>query len=245
MIDVHNHLIPNIDDGSDSLSLSRKLLEDAIDEGITDVCITPHFMKHGPFKVRKKELCTLFEQFKKDTEDLNVNLYLGNELYIDRELDELLAADEICSMNGTDYVLIEFPFEQYRREYDEYLYNVSLNYKIIVAHPERYSYVKEDHDFVDRWLKEGYILQSNSTSLNSKESKKVIFDFIEKGKLSIIASDAHNKYRPLSLKDAYDLISKKFSKETADLLMETNPRRIIENKDVYRIPKIKKRFFWN
>nr|MBQ4455771.1 hypothetical protein [Clostridia bacterium] len=245
MIDVHNHLIPNIDDGSDSLSLSRKLLEDAIDEGITDVCITPHFMKHGPFKVRKKELCTLFEQFKKDTEDLNVNLYLGNELYIDRELDELLAADEICSMNGTDYVLIEFPFEQYRREYDEYLYNVSLNYKIIIAHPERYSYVKEDHDFVDRWLKEGYILQSNSTSLNSKESKKVIFDFIEKGKLSIIASDAHNKYRPLSLKDAYDLISKKFSKETADLLMETNPRRIIENKDVYRIPKIKKRFFWN
>ena len=245
MIDVHNHLIPNIDDGSDSLSLSRKLLEDAIDEGITDVCITPHFMKHGPFKVRKKELCTLFEQFKKDTEDLNVNLYLGNGLYIDRELDELLAADEICSMNGTDYVLIEFPFEQYRREYDEYLYNVSLNYKIIIAHPERYSYVKEDHDFVDRWLKEGYILQSNSTSLNSKESKKVIFDFIEKGKLSIIASDAHNKYRPLSLKDAYDLISKKFSKETADLLMETNPRRIIENKDVYRIPKIKKRFFWN
>jgi len=245
MIDIHNHLIPNIDDGSDSLSLSRKLLEDAIDEGITDVCITPHFMKHGPYKTRKKELLTLFEQFKKDTEDLNVNLYLGNELYIDRELDELLADDEICRMNGSDYVLIEFPFEQYRREFDEYLYNVSLNYRIIIAHPERYFYVKEDHDFVDRWLKEGYILQSNSTSLNSKESKKVIFDFIEKGKLSIIASDAHNKYRPLSLKDAYDLISKKFSMEAADLLMETNPRRIIENKDIYRIPKTKKRFFWN
>ena len=51
MIDIHNHILPGIDDGSDSLKLSRRLLKDAIEEEITDVCITPHFMKHGPYKV--------------------------------------------------------------------------------------------------------------------------------------------------------------------------------------------------
>ena len=243
MIDIHNHLVPGIDDGSDSLKLSRHLIKDAIEEGITDICITPHFMKHGPFKVKKKELVILFEQLKKDCSDLNVNLYLGNELYIDRELDVLLAHDEICTMNDSNYVLIEFPFEEYKREFDEYLYNVSLKYKIIIAHPERYAYVRKNHDFVDRWLKEGYLLQSNATFPYSKESKKVIMDLIEKGKLSFIASDAHNTYRPLSLIEAYDTIARKFSEETAELLMEINPKRVIQNKPVTKLPPIRKRLF--
>ena len=243
MIDIHNHLIPGIDDGSDSLALSRELIKGAIEEGITDICITPHFMKHGPYRVKKKELKVLFEQLKNDCSDLDVNLYLGNELYIDRELDELLINDEICSLNDSKYVLIEFPFEEYRREYDEYLYNVSLNYQIIIAHPERYSYVRKDHNFVDRWLREGYYLQSNSTFIYSRESKKAVFDFISKGKLSFVASDAHNEYRPLSLIGAYDLITRKFSKETANLLMDVNPMRVIKDQAIQKVLAIKKRLF--
>ena len=243
MIDIHNHIIPNIDDGSDSLELSRQLLIDAIEEEISDVCITPHFMKHGPYKLRKKELTSLFEEFKHNVADLNVNLYLGNELYIDRELDELLANDEICTMNGSRYVLVEFPFEKYKREFDEYLYNISLNYRIIIAHPERYHYVRKDPDFVDRWIKSGYLLQSNSSSFYAKDTKKVIFYLIENGKLTFIASDAHNEYRPLTLIDAYDQIARKFSEETAELLMNVNPKRVLEDKPLKRVHPIRKRLF--
>ncbi len=243
MIDIHNHLIPNIDDGSDSLDLSRKLIRDAIDEGITDILITPHFMKHGPYDARKKELTDLFERLKRDTVDLDVKLYLGNELLIDRELDELLLNDQVCTMNGSRYVLIEFPFEHYRAEYDEYLYNVSLEHKIIIAHPERYYFVQKNHDFVDRWLAEGYLLQSNATSLFYSDTRKVVYDLIEKGKLSFIASDAHNEYRPVSLIEAYDLVSRKFSEETAELLMEINPGRVIEDKNIRKVSPIRKRFF--
>ena len=243
MIDIHNHLIPNIDDGSDSLKLTRKLLKQGIAEGITDVCITPHFMKHGPYHVRRDELLKLFEKLKRETSDLRVNLYLGNELYIDSSLDTLLLNNEICTMNDSRYVLIEFPFEEYKSEYDEYLYNVSLDYRIIIAHPERYQFVQRDYDFVQRWLKEGYLLQSNSTSLFVPETRKVIYDLIKKGRLAFIASDAHNEYRPLSLIEAYDLIAKKFSEETARLLMEVNPRKVIENEPVKKVPAIKKRLF--
>ena len=243
MIDIHNHLIPGIDDGSDSLQLTRKLLIDAIEEGITEICITPHFMKHGPYKVRKKELVPLFEDLKTKTSDLDIQMYLGNELYIDRQLDELLENNEVCTLNGSKYVLVEFPFEHYRKEYDDYLYNISLNYQIIIAHPERYQYVKQDYDFVNRWLNEGYLLQSNSTSLLNRETKRVIFDFIEKGKLSFIASDAHNQYRPLSLLDAYNLIARKFSEETADLLMNSNPEIVLKDKIIKKVPAIKKHLF--
>ena len=243
MIDIHNHLIPNIDDGSDSLELSRRLLKGAVSEGITEVCITPHFMKHGPFNVRKKELLELFESFKEETKDINIKLYLGNELYIDPELDELLLNDEICTMNESRYVLVEFPFEEYKREYDEYLYNISLEYQIIIAHPERYHYVKKDHDFVKRWLNEGYILQSNTTSLSSSDSRRVIYDLLSKGRLSLMASDAHNEYRPLSMIEAYDHIARKFNEEVAEYLMNVNPKCVIENEPVKKIKPVKKHFF--
>ena len=243
MIDIHNHLIPNIDDGSDSLELSRRLLKAAASEGITEVCITPHFMKHGPFNVRKKELLELFESFKEETKDINIKLYLGNELYIDPELDELLLNDEICTMNESRYVLVEFPFEEYKREYDEYLYNISLEYQIIIAHPERYRYVKKDHDFVKRWLNEGYILQSNTTSMNSSDSRRVIYDLLSKGRLSLMASDAHNEYRPLSMIEAYDHIARKFNEEVAEYLMNVNPKCVIENEPVKKIKPVKKHFF--
>lgn len=243
MVDIHNHIIPNIDDGSDSFEFSREMLLEAIEEGITDVCITPHFMKHGPYSVRKKELTDLFNEFKEKNSDLNINLYLGNELYIDRELDELLANDEICSMNDSEYVLVEFPFEHYRRDYDEYLYNVSLNYQVIIAHPERYYYVQKDYNYVDRWLREGYLLQSNQDSLDYRESRKVIYHLIEKGKLSFIASDCHNHYRPLSLMNAYDHISRKFNLETAELLMDINPMCVINNESVNKVPAVRKKLF--
>jgi len=243
MIDIHNHILPGVDDGSDSLKLSRFLLREAIEEDIHDVCITPHFMKHGPYRIRKKELLSLFEEFRKKVSDLDVNLYLGNELYIDRELDVLLNNDEICTLNNSSYVLVEFPFEKYKKEYDEYLYNISLSYKIIIAHPERYAYVKSDHNFVDRWLKEGYYLQANSTSLLTRESRNAIYSFIEKGKLSLMASDAHNEYRPLSLIEAYDLIERRFSYETAHLLMDVNPLRVLKDRPIKKAEPVRKHLF--
>lgn len=243
MIDIHCHVLPNVDDGSDSLKLSRKLLSDAKNEGIEKVLITPHFMRLDKYRLRRKELLPLFNKLKEDTKDIGISLYLGNELYIDSELDTLLANREICSLNDSRYVLVEFPFNEYKREYDEYLYNISLDYKIIIAHPERYKYVIENHDFVTKWTKRGYLLQCNQNSLFIKENKKVVFDLIEKSLVSFICSDAHNLNRPLSLMDAYKLIEHKFNSEIANLLFNENGDRVISDMETLKLPLCKKRLF--
>jgi len=243
MIDIHNHLIPNIDDGSTSLELSRKLLIDAINEGITGVLITPHFDKYDGYTTRKPKLEKLFEEFKLASADLKINLYLGNELYIDSKLDELLLNYEVCSLNDSKYVLVEFPFDSYKKDYDEYLYNVSLDYKIIIAHPERYKYVRNNPEFVRRWLDKGYYLQTNQASLFVKETKNIVLNYIEKGYLSFIASDAHSEHRPLTLIDAYKYVSHKFNEETANLLMNNNPLRVINNKDLLQVKPVRKHLF--
>lgn len=243
MIDIHNHLIPGVDDGSDSLELSRKLLKDAVSEGITDVLITPHFMCYGPYRIEKQEMIRRFNEFRQEVYDLHINLYLGNELLIDRKLDELLAQDRIMTLNNSDYILVEFPFDTYKDDYDDYLYDLSLEHRIIIAHPERYDYVQKNRKFVKRWLENGYYLQCNQNSLFHSDTRKTITELISKGQVSLIASDAHSEHRPLSLENAYNFVSRRFDEETAELLMEINPRRILENRKLKKASPVKMSLF--
>ena len=244
MIDLHSHLLPGIDDGSDSLELSRELLVSAVEEGITDLCVTPHFMLHGPYRMEKKELKKRFNRFKKDVSDLDLRLYLGNEILIEKGIDELLENDRICSLNDTRYVLIELPFDRYFDELDEYLYNISLNYQIIIAHPERYSYVRKDHNYIRQWLSEGYLLQANQTSLFHHKTRSCVLEMITRGELSFLASDSHDQERPTTLKEAYRLVSESFSEESADLLMERNPRHVLDDQPIDAMKPVRKKFFF-
>lgn len=243
MIDIHSHILPNVDDGSNGLDLSKKLLIDAYNEGIREVCITPHFINHSSLNITKDKLQELFNSFFDEVKDIGINLYLGNELMIDSKLDSLLLEDKVCTLNNSKYVLIEFPFDKYLDEYDEYLYNVSLDYKIIIAHPERYDYVINNYHFIDRWIKEGYLLQANSTSLTSFKQRQIIYKMIEEGKLTIMASDAHNEIRNLSLINAYNKITNKFNKEIADTLFEINPSKIINNEETIKLNPTRRKLF--
>ena len=243
MIDIHNHLVPGVDDGSDSLETSRKLIERAIQDGITDILTTPHFIKGNKADIERQEMLGRFEQLKEDVKDLKINLYLGNELYIDYQLDELLMEKRISSLNDSRFVLVEFPFTRYEDEYDEYLYNISLNYEIIIAHPERYEYVQKDLKFTDRWLENNYYLQVNQDSFFASDRKKTVLKMVEEGLVSMVASDGHNLHRPVVLKDCYEFVRKKFSKDIADKLFEINPRHIINDEEIEKVDKCRKRWF--
>ena len=247
MIDIHSHLVPGVDDGSQSLEESLALLKQAEEDGITELITTPHFMKNGEYRVKASELVKRFNELKQAYQG-SIKLHLGNELYIHPDLPELLEQGDILTLAESKTILVEFPFQSYKNEYDEILYELSLKYRIIIAHPDRYHYVQEDPNFCLRWLKEGYLLQSNQNSLFKKETKKVLFSMIEHGFISFIASDAHNEYRPLILKEAYDLLEKEFGMSVAKQLTEENPRMLLVNEEILveyqEIEKKKKRFLW-
>ena len=247
MIDIHSHLVPGADDGSQSIEESLVLLKQAEEDGITELITTPHFMKNGEFRIKASELVKRFNGLKKAYQG-SIKLHLGNELYIHPDLPELLEQGDILSLAESNYILVEFPFQDYKDEYDEVLYELSLKYRIIIAHPERYRYVQEDPNFCLRWLKEGYLLQSNQNSLFKKETKKILFPMIEHGFISFIASDAHNEYRPLILKEAHDLLEEEFGIRIAKQLIEENPGKLLVNEEIIleyqEIEKKKKRFLW-
>lgn len=242
MIDIHTHILPLVDDGSKSMELSRKLLIDAKNDGITDICLTPHFCRMDNFILKKDIITQKFESFKNQVKDIDIKLYLGNELMIEPNLDELLENKQLCTLNNSDYVLIEFPFNEYKNDYNEYLYNISLiGLKIIIAHPERYQFINDK--LIHSWLSNGYYLQANALSFNVKEKRKFLFNLIENGQLHLIASDAHSEHRPSILSDTYELIAHKFNIETADLLFNINPYNILNNKNIIKPSKVRKRLF--
>ncbi|MSA71128.1 tyrosine-protein phosphatase [Holdemania massiliensis] len=243
MIDIHSHLVPGVDDGSQSLEESLALLKQAEEDGITELITTPHFMKNGEFRIKASELVKRFNELKQ-TYQGSIKLYLGNELFIHPDLPELLEKGEILTLAESNYILVEFPFQSYKNEYDEILYELSLKYRIIIAHPERYRYVQENPNFCLRWLKEGYLLQSNQNSLFKKETKKIVLAMIKFNFISFIASDAHNQYRLMELSNAYNTISCNFGEQKAELLMKNNANKIILNNNLIS-PKYQviKKFF--
>ena len=248
MIDIHSHLVPGVDDGSQSIEESLGLLKQAETEGITEIITTPHYMKNGDFRTKATELVQRFNALK-ETYQGTIKLHLGNELYIHPDLPELLEQGEILTLAESNYILVEFPFHEYKEDYDEILYELSLKYQIIIAHPERYSYVQDDPNFCLRWLKEGYLLQSNQNSLFKKETRKVLIPMIEHGFVSFIASDAHNEYRNLTLKNVMRFIKSQFGAEKAEFLLEKNPKAVVNNlklkKQEYKKIKNKSFLFWS
>lgn len=197
MKDIHCHLLPGIDDGSKNFDESIKTIRRAQKEGITDIIITPHYIEDSKYNTNNKQKKILFSQLKRyiRSNKIDVNLYLGNEVYLTENILKLLEKEEILTLAGTRYILIEFPLLNYRIDTYKILGELlEKGYIPVIAHPERYKIYKEDPVKVVEILEMGALLQGNYESLlgkYGKEAKKTLLFFLKKGWITFLASDRH------------------------------------------------------
>lgn len=238
MIDIHCHILPNVDDGSESLEESIAMAKIAESEGITKIVNTSHC--HFDFKYKKgNELKLELEKFNQalKEENINIEVLLGNELYYTSDLIERFNELDFFSMNNSKYILMEFSPINFPKNIEDVIYEIKIRgYIPIIAHAERYKQVQEDVNIVLDCIKEGALIQVNASSILGKNGEKVedtSKKLLDNNMVHFVATDAHssNRRRPL-IKDSYNYILKNYGKEVSEKLFIENPTAVIENRDI-------------
>ena len=110
MIDIHSHLMPNVDDGAKSVEEAIELIKEAKVEGITDIILTPHYIIDS-YEQNIETLNHLKDKLQQmiKNENVDINLHIGMEVYITNNLVEIFKQNKILTLAGSKYILIELP----------------------------------------------------------------------------------------------------------------------------------------
>ena len=237
MIDLHCHILPGVDDGAPSPDISLAMAALGADEGITTIVATPHCNTRDPRKNYKSAaLSAAFRDLQDAVRAAGVPIRLlpGCEVLLRGDVGRLLDTQRLYTLAGSRYLLVEFYFDERPEVMDAALRTVRAHgYVPVVAHPERYFCVQDRPEMAARWYERGDILQLNKGSILGDLGERaydVSRDFLRRGLCHVIASDAHHAaFRTPSFSRLLNELEYHFPAVPADLLLEENPRIIIQN----------------
>lgn len=237
MIDIHTHIIPKVDDGANEYKESYEMLKRAYEMGFTDIIATSHYMDGNYVADAKKreELIESLNSYLKDN-NINIKLYLGNEIYIVLDILKLIEEGKASTLANSRYVLFEIPMNTNVLFFNECIFELkSKGYIPILAHPERYKVVKENPNIVSKWLERGLLMQSNYTSIIGEygnEAKKTVKKLLKSNMVQFLGTDAHSEGKYEKVKEAIKQIEKCIGKEKLEELTTINPRHIINDEEI-------------
>lgn len=214
-LDIHTHILPGVDDGSQNIEESIALLNQEKENGVDAVVLTPHFYPtFHTFEEHVLKTQNAFKQLKEATSSLELpEIFLGHEVQYFSGISKSQSLDLLCISN-TNYLLLELPFlsSLTTSMLDEIIkIDRDLGIIVIIAHIERYANSKLFKKLL-KLVEEGNALAQLSADFNTnKSTAKIGKKLLKKGIISFIASDAHNiNERPVSLKNAYELLHRDF-----------------------------------
>ncbi len=238
MIDFHTHILPNVDDGSKSVEETFNLLKEAESVGFDSIISTSHYIENyyeSPVEERQEWINALSMALKK--ENINVNLYLGNEVYFSENIIKLLNENKIAKINNSKYMLFEFAMNVKPINVYDVIYELLQNKIIpILAHPERYRFVHQDPSIIYDLIDNGVLMQVNYTSIigwYGQKAEILAKKFLESNMISFLGSDVHrpNTIYP-KIPEAIERIGEIIGKDKLFELTTLNPNRVLQNEEI-------------
>lgn len=235
MIDIHCHILSNIDDGSTSMQESISLLKKAMDAGVEEIILTPHFILGSKYSVERKEkekrFQKLLEEVKK--QNLTVKLHIGNEVFYENNLYSLLKEEKINTLNNSRYLLFEIPRHNIVNGLEDTLYNLKMkNISLILAHPERYADFQKHPEKIMKLKEQDLLFQCNIGSFYGcygKEAQKLVKLLASHHMIDFLATDIHHEKEDIY--DYYERLKNDhiLDKEYYEKLTQENPKKVINN----------------
>jgi len=195
--DFHSHLIPGIDDGCSTTSESLELIRQFADMGYSKLITTPHiqdeFFRNTP-EIILRGLESLKQAVAK--EGIAIELQAAAEYLIDDGFEKKIKEGGLLTF-GQKHILVELSYFMDHPNLKSILFQLQIEeYKVILAHPERYSYWENKWDKFEELKERGILFQLNAVSATGyygPSAKKMAGHFINNGMYDFIGSDAHNQ----------------------------------------------------
>ena len=240
VVDIHCHILPGFDDGSDNIEESVRMARLAVDGGTSVLVATPH--SNIPHSYKNYFGPVYAEKFKRLSarlrdENIPLKIYPGNEIFAGGNMVELIKSKRLLTLNNSVYPLVEFDFGvQADEAYEKLDMLIAEGFTPVVAHPERYGFVAEDSDAPLRLKDMGCLLQVNKGSIKGsfgRSAYEAAHAILGQRLADVVASDAHSPYmRTPFLADVNSIISELYSADYADILLNKNPADILDNKKI-------------
>lgn len=235
MIDIHCHILPEMDDGAVSYDEAFGMIKNAQKNKIDVVIATPHFTDYDKiedFVYERNERAVLLNKMIKEF-DLKVTIGCGAELYLDSKIFTAGDLSEL-TVNKSQYMLCEYSLKPFDTEkaviYAEEL--LSRGYVPIIAHPERYISFFQDTDIVNELWDMGCRFQVNASSLaghGGETMRDFADELVLRGFVDFIATDAHaSNGRSNKLLKRINEFSEEITDEMLNYLTETAPLKVLK-----------------
>ena len=234
MIDFHSHILPGVDDGSKNEEETKNLLLEAKSVGFDKIISTSHYAIDC-FETPEYKRKELIEEL--NNEENYPKIILGSEIFITYNMLDLLKEYKASTINDTKYILFELPLRHHFPNFKDVINKLRENeYKLILAHPERYTIIQKDFDLLYELSDLGVLFQSNYGSIlgvYGLSAKFTVKKMLKNGLVSFLGTDVHKQGSiypqvPKALKK----ISKLISDEYLDDLTTNNAEIILNGENL-------------
>jgi protein-tyrosine phosphatase len=230
MIDIHNHILPGLDDGSKSWEITLEMCRLALEDGIKHIVATPHANESYAYdRDRVREVIV----------DLNrligeqLTFSIGCDFHLSYEnIEDAVAHPRRYSIAATPYLLVEFSdFGIPPKITDSFFRLQSARLTPIITHPERNAILQRQPEQLLEWVDAGCLVQVTASSVTGfwgEDARKISLWLLEHNLVHVLATDAHDgKLRKPILSEARDCVAKRFSPDLARALVQDNPKAIV------------------
>lgn len=235
MFDIHHHLLFGLDDGSKSLEMSVAMAEMAAEDGITHIVCTPH--ANSMYKFDPAANQDRLAQIQAQIGD-KITLGLGCDFHLSYEnIEDARRNPEKYTINQKKYLLVEFGDFIIPQQMSDVFYEFLVaGIQPIITHPERNPVIQKKPERLEEWLHGGCLVQVTASSLTGRfgrMAKSFAEKLLDTNKVHFLATDAHNlESRPPKMKEAFDYVSNRCGRETAERLCIHNPRAVFSGEEI-------------
>jgi tyrosine-protein phosphatase YwqE len=195
-VDMHSHLIPGIDDGSPDMASSIALIREMQQLGYRKIITTPHILS-GLYPNTTEIILSGLDDLRKElaAQQMDIEVYAAAEYFIDEHFQEQLKAKAPLLTLKDNLVLVEFSMITAPLDLQDVLFEMQLqHYQPIIAHPERYVYLRSRMEFFEELKNAGAQFQLNLLSITGHYGahvRELAEYLLQKGMYDYAATDLH------------------------------------------------------